>query len=350
MSLATSCSVAVSDLSNIQADSMGCLQQPELRTQRRDAVIALVNMEAHGSQKTVATVVRRRSDLIQARAILMPTGAAALGPRRLMLDTRTDPPTDGLRCVLIDRSPINALVRLPNALPEDQPNDGPYRMDFWSDLSRSGGTVDAPPTDHSWSANICDNGAFVFEHNLGFQPLTELAGAGDFSTSLNPTLLLPALARNSPAVMEIPMRDREAFIAATVERLRTLPFVVTVERAQTTVGYLVTELECLQPSAAGDVTIRIPGIGDGGAFHDIQFYFDAQRNGRYNEECDPSCRTTVAADEMGNVMFTLMDAAGGACQFPANFHRNGTAEACAVIPAPTVEEFATPGFGQAIAP
>jgi hypothetical protein len=36
---------------------MGCLQQPELRTQRRDAVIALVNMEAHGSQKTVATVV-----------------------------------------------------------------------------------------------------------------------------------------------------------------------------------------------------------------------------------------------------------------------------------------------------
>jgi hypothetical protein len=328
------CSVAVSDLGNIPPDPEGCIQEPSLRATTRDLSLVLVSMEAHGSQKTVATMVRRRSNMVQARVIILPTGAGALGPRRLVREER--PERDGLRCRLSNGDPLNALVRVPNAVPPDLDNEGPYQIDFWSDLNRTGGRVESFPADHSWSANVCDNGEFLFTHNTGFETLPEASEAGTFRLAANPEILLPIFARGSPRITD-PVMQRE-LLMATVERLGQLPMVVTIERQGTTVGQLITELECNTPNDMGQITLAIPGVVDGGNFHDVQLYFDTQRNGRFDMDCDPSCRVTLEQTAVdGSLTYTLMDAA--ACSFPDGFHQSTPGEACAIIAAPTVDAF-----------
>lgn len=333
------CSAMVGDLGNITPNPEGCIQQPVLRAGTRDLALVLRQMQPHGSQKTVATVVRRGSEMIQARAVFLPTGAAALGPRRLVRDDREG--TDGLRCRLASSDPLDALVRVEHALPPDATNGGPYRLDFWSDLNRTGGPVEMFPADHSWSANICDDGRFRFEHNTGFEPLTDAAGGGTFRATFAPEVVVPAFARASPRVMAIPVtmvRERDALIAEVSTRLRELPLVITVERQAQTVGYLRTELDCLVPDGTGRVTLAIPGIVDGGNFHELQAYFDTQRNGTFDMNCDPSCRATIEQTAMdGSLEYEL--SAGAACSFPDGFHQNGVGEACAIIEAPTIDAF-----------
>lgn len=333
------CSVAVSDLGNIPPDPEGCVQEPALRATTRDLALALTSMEAHGSQKTVATMLRRRSNMVQARVIILPTGAGALGPRRLVLEERPGS-SDGLRCRLSSGEPLDALVRVANAVPPDLDNEGPYQIDFWSDLNRTGGSVETFPADHSWSANVCDNGHFLFTHNTGFESLIEGSAAGTFRLTANPEFLLPIFARRSPRIDDtvVVPPPQQALYMETLERLAQLPFVITVERQGTTVGQLITELECNTPNAMGQITLAIPGIVDGGNFHDAQIYFDTQRNGVFDMACDPSCRVTLeqtAGD--GSLTYTLMDAA--ACNFPDGFHQSTPGEACAIIDAPSVAEF-----------
>ncbi len=333
------CSVAVSDVGNIPPDPEGCIQEPPLRATTRDLSLVLVSMEAHGSQKTVATMLRRGSGMVQARVIVLPTGAGSLGPRRLVREERPES-MDGLRCRLANGDPLNALIRVPNAVPPDLDNEGPYQIDFWSDLNRTGGGVQAFPADHSWSANVCDNGQFLFTHNTGFESLVPPSEAGTFRLTANPDVLLPVFARRSPRIddaLVIPPAQQSLYMS-TLERLSQLPFVITIERQGTTVGQLITELECNTPNDMGQITLALPGVVDGGNFHDVQIYFDTQRNGQFDMDCDPSCRVTLeqsAAD--GSLTYTLMDAA--ACNFPDGFHQSTPGESCAIIAAPTVDGF-----------
>ncbi len=343
------CSAVVSDLGGIEPDPEGCIQEPGRRGGTRDLAMVFRQMQPHGSQKTVATVIRRRTGMIQARAIIMPTGAGALGPRRLVREDRPDT-TDGLRCRLASGDGLDVLVRVPQMLPPDATNEGPYQLDFWSDLNRTGGTVQPFPEDHSWSANVCDNGVLLFEHNTGFETLADAPGGGAFRATFAPDVIGPAFARASPRVMALdPVRDamaRQALIDATMSRLAELPLVITVERQGLTVGYLRTEMECLVPAASGPdvgrVTLAIPGVIDGGNFHDVQAYFDTQRNGRFDMECDPSCRVTLEQSSPdGNLVYDLSP--GAACSFPDGFHQGSPGETCAIIEAPTVEEFLADG-------
>ncbi|MBN8612662.1 MAG: hypothetical protein J0L92_18855 [Deltaproteobacteria bacterium] len=333
------CSVVVSDIGGIPPDPEGCIQQPELRANPRDLSLVLASMEPHGSQKTVATIVRRQSGMVQGRVILLPTGAGALGPRRLVLEER---PTsaDGLQCRLAEGSTLDVLLRVPRAVPPDQANEGPYQIDFWSDLNRTGGRVEAFPADHSWSANVCDNGTFLFTHNTGFETLLEASEAGTFRFTANPDAAIALFARASPRIDDgaIIPPPQQALYDDTVERLHQLPFVVRLERQGITVGELVTELECLVQNDMGQVTLAIPGVVDGGNFHNVQIYFDTQRNGQFDMDCDPSCVAAVeqtAADGSLALEFTP----NPTCNFPDGFHQGSPGEPCAIIEAPSITAF-----------
>jgi hypothetical protein len=338
--LAPGCSAVVSDVGGIQPNPEGCIQEPSLRAATRDLALVFRQMESHGSQKTVATVVRRQSSMIQARVVLLPTGAGALGPRRLVVEERPEA-RDGLRCRLASADPLDVFVRMESALPPDATNAGPYRLDFWSDLSRNGGTVEPFPADHSWSTNVCDDGIVRFAHNTGFEPLEEPPGGGTFRASFDPEVVVPAFARSSPRVMAIPIAmvmERQALADAITRRLRQLPLVITVQRQSQTVGYLRTELECVVPGPDGRVNLAIPGVVDGGNFHEVQVYFDTQRNGTFDMACDPSCRATLEQTSPdGSLSYEL--ATGAACSFPDGFHQDGPGETCAIIQAPTVDAF-----------
>lgn len=333
------CSVAVNDLGGIPQDPEGCVQQPALRAATRDLTLVLASMEPHGSQKTVVSVIRRQSFMTQARVIFLPTGAGAIGPRRLELEDRPDS-SDGLQCRLAEGDPLNVMWRVPQAVPPDNMNEGPYQIDFWSDLNRTGGTVEAFPADHSWSANVCDSGQFLFTHNTGFEALERPSESGTFRLTAPVDPVLRAFAHASPRIDDglVVPREQQALFDNTLERLRQLPFVITVERQGLTVGQLVTELECVVPNDVGQVTLAIPGIVDGGNFHDVQLYFDTQRNGRFDMTCDPSCRVSVEQTEAdGSLTVMLSDAA--ACNFPDGFHQSSPGEECAIVELPSIDGF-----------
>lgn len=347
------CSAVVSDLGNITPDLEGCVQHPEYRDRPRPLTLVLSEMEPHGSQKTVVSMVRRRSSMLQAKVVLMPTGAAALGPRRLVLDPRVDTNPDGMRCVLARGTRLDALVRVPNAVPPDASNEGPYAIEFWSDLNRNGTSMPDPfPADHSWAANVCDDGTFVFPHNTGFEALDPPPQAGTFRLHTNPSEFTPLLALVSTRIDDaLPLpSSQQALFDQTVERLNQLPFVVSVVRQGTTVGALVTELECLVPEVGGDnpgrVTLAIPGVVDGGNFHDVEVYFDTQRNGRLDPMCDPKCTFMLQQTAVDGSLALDLDAITG-CVFPDGFHQDSPGEDCAIIEAPSVSEFlaATPRPG-----
>ena len=346
---AAGCSVGVADLGNIARDPEGCIQEPARRGEIRDALIALEKIQAHGSQKTVVSLIRRQTNLLQGRAIFLPTGAASLGPRTLRL--RRDGEAlgmDGLRCELVSGSAdLNVFARIPRALPPDTRDGGPYSIDFWSDLSRNG-TREPFEDDHSWSANVCDNGRFLFEHNRGFENLADPTSMGGLRTSVNPSRLIARsltcapqcrIAPNTQACLDEVMLP---MCRAEIDRLSafilTSPLVITVERQGITVGYLRTELECHTPDASGEIALAIPGIGEGGAFAEVQFYFDTQRNGRFDMDCDPSMRFTEQ-EQAGFLDITGTDIVGAAFSIPSNSLQNAPGQACAVVAAPTRSEF-----------
>ena len=273
------CSAVVNDLNGIPGNPEGCLAQPELQAATRPLTLRFRDMQPHGSQKTVVSVARTNAPLgLQARVILMPTGAAALGPRRLELDPAGRDPEDGLRCRLATAAPLDFDLAIPSMIPPDAAgNGGPFEIQFWSDLNRTGGTVEPFPADHSWIARVCDDGTATFRHNTGFESLTDVQPAGGPLTLLyRPDMLNPALDS----------------VRAALVRAGTLPFVLTVMRQELMVGYLRTELECVTGDDGG-FALTIPGVVDGGAFHSIQFYLDTQRNGQYDEACDISCADTL---------------------------------------------------------
>jgi hypothetical protein len=329
----------VGDLGSYTESRFVCLPEPSLRSlPSRDVTLRLERMEPHGSQMTVASVVNGEYQL-QARAIIFPTGAGVLGPRRLRLDPSRPDVTDGNYCAPVDSSRLDLELPIPDVLPPDAPSATPtYQLDFWSDLNRNGAR-DPAGTDHTWGERICDNGDVLFQHNIMFDSVVDPSGdcmtsadcmgmtgspvcrfgrcaadAADFGFRFRPNDL-------AGVVAALARRPGEA--AAIAQRLRQLPFVLTVSVQDRTVGYFRTELECLVdgPLSMEEVVLPITDIIDGGAVHDIQVYVDTQRNGTFDADCDPRCRNSVTAPPSGRLEYQPM-AAGMDCTFPEGFFQS----------------------------
>jgi hypothetical protein len=329
------CSAVVSPISSYNESPFACLIEPELRVlESRSLTLRLGGMEPHGSQMTAASVVNAAYQL-QANVIVFPTGAGALGPRRLRLDPSRPDVTDGNLCALADATRLDLELRIENVLPPDPPDSTrpTFQLDFWSDLNRNG-RRDPAPLDHVWGEPICDNGDVRFAHNIMFDAVID--PDGDCMTSAECAAPTPVCRfgrcaadapdfrlrfRPTPILTSIALLSQDP--AITAERLARLPFVVAVSRQGHTVGYFRTELECLQTDrVTGEAVIVIPDIVDGGAIHDVQMYLDTQRNGVFDAACDPECRDSVparAADDLEFSPVVRPGAAGIGCMFPDEF-------------------------------
>lgn len=286
-----SCSMMVADLDEFDESPTACLQQPTLRSSTRDMRLRLDMMQAHGSQAFYARVISPNG-AIAGSAVLMPTSAGVTGPSRMALvDSGA---VDGLQCELDSFEDLDVDFTVPDMIPPG----ASYALDFWADLNRNGHR-DPHPSDHDWYMPVCDDGSMRFIHNFDFVTYPEaVQETGALTVRLTPSAFVSEVAAASG------LGEGSAARLALEARLRSLPLTILVRVQSHVIGYLRTQLDCVVDQES-DFDFTIPSVIDGGNRHAVELYLDTQRDGAFDERCDPVVRLSRDTSDNRDVTIDL---------------------------------------------
>jgi hypothetical protein len=297
---ALGCSAVVSDIGGVQFNREACVQGGNTEVVR-DAHFVFADMQAHAGAPTFLALIGGRTNpaepernILRGRALISPSFAASDYPISAV--------TDASRCAAVAPDSLTMDFTIADFLPPDSSNGGPFRIDFWSETDRRPGRE---PGDHSWVRPVCDDGDVFFVHNTGFDvPVEPEANGADLTVTVNAFQVALGF----------------GLMGAAAEVLGRVPFVLRMSVQDRTVGYMRVIYNC-DPGP-----YVLPGILDVGSSHALELYFDVNRNGEYDAECDPYCAGAVVATAGGTtVNFTSGSSGPGdfdvgrSCQVPAGF-------------------------------
>jgi hypothetical protein len=294
------CSAVVSDVGGVQFNPEACVQGGDTEV-LRDAHLVFDRMEPHRASPTFVALIGGSTNpaepdrtILRGRALISPSFAARVyDPGALTVG-------DPSRCATAAPMTLTMDVTIPDFIPPDSANGGPFEIDFWSETN---GTPGRQPEDHTWVRPICDDGDVFFVHNTGFDvPVTAESNGTDLTVTADAIRVATAL-------------------HVSEEKLARVPFVLIVGRQGQTVGYMRVIYAC----DSGPYLLR--GILDVGSLHTLEAYFDVNLDGDYDPECDPHCSGLAMAVAGGT---TVNFTGGGAlgpddfdvsrfCQVPAGF-------------------------------
>jgi len=268
---AMGCSAVVADVGGVQLNREACVQGADTEV-TRDAHFVFAEMQFHAAAPTFLALFggstrpgEEGRQILRGRALISPSFAAGdYDPSALVV-------ADPSRCAAAAPSPLTMDITIPDFIPPDGPNGGPFDIDFWCETN---GEAMRNPGDHTWARPVCDDGDVFFVHNTGFDvPVAPEFNGLDFSVSIDPIRVAAGL------------RVAEDVFAR-------LPLVVTVRRqdVNVTVGYIRTIFACDR----GPYVLR--GILDDRAEHALEAYIDTGLNGVYDPECDPHCTGTTRVE------------------------------------------------------
>jgi hypothetical protein len=163
----------------------------------------------------------------------------------------------------------------PKAVP---PLNGPYRLDFYMDMNGSrsyDGIGDVATQDHAWriepladypsgeTPHVDGTISVDFVHNLSFTDIDKYGGAADppADTGIGATLEFKNLSAHAGKTIEVRIADSANGHVVGLYRHTSIP--------------------------AGDFTLVLPGIIDGGVDYDIDVYVDSNANGVYDSPAVP---------------------------------------------------------------
>lgn len=296
------CSAVVSDVGGVQFNPEACVQGGDTEV-LRDAHLVFDRMEPHAAFPTFIALIGGSTNpaepdrnILRGRALITPSFAASgeYDPSLLV-------PGDPSRCAMAAPTALTMDVTIPDFIPPDSANGGPFEIDFWSETN---GTPGRQPEDHTWVRPICDDGDVFFIHNTGFDvPVTAESNGTDLTITADAVRVAAGL-------------------RAPEEGIARVPFVLSVARQGQTVGYIRAIYAC----DPGPYTLR--GILDVGTSHTLEAYFDVNLDGDYDPECDPHCSgsaTAVAGGTTINFTSGVMLEPGDFdvsrfCQVPAGFN------------------------------
>jgi hypothetical protein len=289
VALASGCSAVVSDVGGVQFNPEACVQGGDTET-LRDAHLVFDRMEPHAAFPTFVALIGGSTNpaepdrnILRGRALITPSFAAS---------SEYDPsllaPGDPSRCAMAAPTALTMDFTIPDFLPADSANGGPFEIDFWSETN---GTPGRQPEDHTWVRPICDDGDVFFIHNTGFDvPITAESNGTDLTITADAIRVAAGL-------------------RAPEEGIARVPFVLTVGRQGVTVGYIRAIYAC------DDGPYVLRGILDVGTSHTLEAYFDVNLDGDYDPECDPHCSGSATAVAGG----TTINFTSGAMLEPGDF-------------------------------
>lgn len=179
----------------------------------------------------------------------------------------------------------DVVVRMPGAI-----RRGPFRLDFWADVSGDE-SLDAPPDDHTWSSITPDTlstdqlsaGCAQFDHNTVFSLLND---PEMFPVTMHSDLQVRAL-------------NFQGFQSRAVE----MRVIINQSGVRTIGVYRFQEL----PNE-NDTLFVFPGIGVAGDEYTIEMYVDLNANLMWDRGEEPSWRSDATTFEGGRpIMFEQPD-------------------------------------------
>ena len=296
------CSASLDDIRRAQTNIEYCRQNPSVREMRRNAHLAFDQMQAHTTQLTEVTLQGGplTGRVPRARALIRPSLAASANYRPASRGCELTGPVgaDGTRQLRMEFD-IPDFVP-PNGAAND-PIGGPYSLQFWSDAN-SNGELDeighVANADHLWVRPMCDDGNVYFVHASGLDTpempaLVEFRRQGEFRFRIH----------------EAAIRMLESRVSIP-DVIRLDPLVVEANWQGQTVAYLRTVLACDGPSDSDPATEwdwSLTHVIDPGSGHMLRMYWDANRNGEFDEACDRFCVRGQAAVPSPNTDFIGLD-------------------------------------------